>query len=297
MVKSSSKENLAVSLNFFPNDWLASIDLAACSLAAQGLWMRIFCMSFVSPKRGALLLSSGVKIDSEILTRLIQGGYKKNVIDELLNELENNGVFSRLEDGTIINRRLYFSEQRKKEISDKRKLAIGSRWGKTKKYKQNTNKDTKEIQTPDIPQEIIGDRKDNSIKAIDNKGDCQGEKEECGIICKPDNRLGALREVVEHYKQVGGFDKVEGWDRVYFSRYTKSAKQLLGLCNNSIEEAKRAISEVIGYLQGEGLSWTLETVIKQFGHWQTGKLIPNRDKRFLNNLQAGQKFLERGEKE
>lgn len=114
---------------------------------------------------------------------------------------------------------------------------------------------------------------------------------------KTPETLTPIQQVVEHYKKVGGFDKVGGWDRVYFSRYTKSAKQLLGLCNNSIDEAKRAISEVIGYLQGEGLSWTLETVIKQFGHWQTGKLIPNRDKRFLNNLQAGQKFIERGEKE
>jgi len=109
--------------------------------------------------------------------------------------------------------------------------------------------------------------------------------------------LTPIQIVVEHYKKVGGFDKVEGWDKTYFARCSCAAKKLLTLCGQKVDMAKLAISEIIKHQEAEGLSWTLETVVGRFGHWQTGKLIPSKDKRLLNNLAAGRKFIERGEKE
>lgn len=109
--------------------------------------------------------------------------------------------------------------------------------------------------------------------------------------------LTPIQQVVEHYKKVGGFDKVEGWDKTYFARCSGAAKKLLTLCGQKVDMAKLAISEIIKHQEAEGLSWTLETVVGRFGHWQTGKLIPSKDKRLINNIEAGRKFLERGEKE
>ena len=60
----------AAAFAFFPGDWTAALDLAACSLAAQGLWMRMLCYMHGAPVRGAMVLPSGQQITPEVVAPL-----------------------------------------------------------------------------------------------------------------------------------------------------------------------------------------------------------------------------------
>jgi len=94
----------------------------------------MLCIAFASPKRGSLLSSSGMQIDCKMLAKLV-GEKDEERIKKLLEELEKNGVFSRLKDGTIISRRMF----RERKLSDIRRQAAEKRWGKKKDKKEMQN--------------------------------------------------------------------------------------------------------------------------------------------------------------
>ena len=100
----TSRQDNRPAFLFFPNDWLSSPDLNSCSLEAQGLWIKMLCIMFQSPKKGVLLLSSGKQIDNKTLARIC--GVDELTINKLLTELEDAGVFSRLDNQAIYNRRM-----------------------------------------------------------------------------------------------------------------------------------------------------------------------------------------------
>lgn len=95
-------------------DYLSDENLSDCSLAAQGLWMRMLGYMARSEKRGYLLLNGNQKeskslaeqkqIESKVLAKRTHT--EEQVIEQLLNELEENRVFSRDENGVIFSRRL-----------------------------------------------------------------------------------------------------------------------------------------------------------------------------------------------
>ena len=76
-----------------------------------------------------------------------------------------------------------------------------------------------------------------------------------------------LQKVVLVYKIVSGFEKDDkSWDKMYFARCSKSAKQLLDFIGNW-KDAGNCIQEVYEKLSGKGLTVTLETVCKHAGDW------------------------------
>lgn len=167
----SLRKDTRPSFQFYPDDWLSSPDLNACSLEAQGLWVKILCMMFLSPKRGVLLLSSGKQIDSKILARLT--GEPEEKIKQLLAELEQAGVFSRLEDGAIYNRRMY----REALIIEQRRQAGRLGGIKKKKLSKSVAKSeenfTKKYTDTQSTEEANGKQNSNSgeiSKDIDGQG-------------------------------------------------------------------------------------------------------------------------------
>lgn len=74
-----------------------------CSLAARGLWIEMLCL--MHEEDGYLLLA-GKPLTPKELARLSGGGTSLRECAKLLAELEENGVFSRTEDGTIYCRRM-----------------------------------------------------------------------------------------------------------------------------------------------------------------------------------------------
>ena len=97
-------------------DYLSDTGLAACSLAAQGLWMRMLAIMARSKKKG-YLLDGNQNMTMEILARLV--GSTIQEVKPLLEELKQHEVFSISDDGIIYNRRMV----REAEISEKRSLA------------------------------------------------------------------------------------------------------------------------------------------------------------------------------
>ena len=127
-MKYSTKPDLRQGFQFYPADWLADTALSICSLAARGLWMHCLCMMFFSDPRGTLR-TNGKQITSKQLAKA--AGEEEANVKKLLSELEECGVFSRLEDGTIICRRMFHAEKRQEEIARVRAEA-GSKGGRAK---------------------------------------------------------------------------------------------------------------------------------------------------------------------
>jgi len=164
MAKYSNRQDGYPAFLFYPNDWLASPDLNSCSLEAQGLWIKMLCIMYLSPKRGVLLLSSGKQIESKTLAKMC--GIDEQTISKLLKELEEAGVFSRLDNQAIYNRRMY----REGQISEARREA-GRLGGK----KQNKSKDGSKTEASVENEYYINiENKNNKEK----EGDCKEEGKE-----------------------------------------------------------------------------------------------------------------------
>lgn len=86
-------------LKFYPSDWRSDPALRMCSIAARGLWMEMLC---VMHENGGALSVNGKGLTPRQLATL--AGCPD--VDDLLSELEDAGVFSRYEDGTIFSRRM-----------------------------------------------------------------------------------------------------------------------------------------------------------------------------------------------
>jgi hypothetical protein len=96
---------------FWWQDYERDPALRACSLSAQGLWMRMLCFMHDGEPYGHLVVNGRVP-DTKRLAAMI--GKAEREVGICLAELDEAGVFSRTADGTIYSRRLV----RDKAISD-----------------------------------------------------------------------------------------------------------------------------------------------------------------------------------
>ncbi|MFG1372159.1 hypothetical protein V5F32_08295 [Xanthobacter oligotrophicus] len=97
---------------FFWSDWEADQGLRLCSLAAQGLWMRMLCVCARHEPKGYLAIN-GNPLVVEDIARL--AGVAETEAGILMEELDRNGVFSRNRSGCIYSRRMLRDEKRSKE--------------------------------------------------------------------------------------------------------------------------------------------------------------------------------------
>jgi len=140
-MKTSTKQDSRPSFQFYPKDWLAAMDLQLCSLGAKGLWIQMLCYMFFSPKRGALLHANGMQMACKDLCKLNANANAKEVC-KFLEELEAAKVLSKLPDGTMYCRRMYYENER---TLIRREAAL-RRWHKDD-AKINANPDAKVMQT------------------------------------------------------------------------------------------------------------------------------------------------------
>jgi hypothetical protein len=94
---------------FFWGDWANDPALRVCSLAAQGLWMRMLCVAAEARPVGFVAVG-GRALTDEDFARL--GGVAAQEAGALVAELERNGVFSRNRKGTIYCRRMVRDEKK-----------------------------------------------------------------------------------------------------------------------------------------------------------------------------------------
>jgi hypothetical protein len=103
---------------WFWKDWESDVALKDCSLAAQGLWMRMLCIAAQHDPTGYVSIGS-VGLSAERIARIVGAGVQET--ERLIGELSLNGVFSRDRNGTIYNRRM---------VRDAKKAKVAQKNGK-----------------------------------------------------------------------------------------------------------------------------------------------------------------------
>lgn len=105
---------------FFWADWSSDPKLLLCSLAAQGLWMRLLCLAAESDRPGHVLIAGRKPTVRELhdVTRAPIADLEK-----LMAELKKNGVCDTDRDGVMISRRM---------VRDFRRRVISSAGGKSR---------------------------------------------------------------------------------------------------------------------------------------------------------------------
>jgi len=131
MARKTSKVDGRPAFQLYVKDYLIDPNLAACSLAAQGLWMRMLCMMFQAPQRGCLVYSDAHDavrpVEASRLARMVGCGVDE--IQGLLDELKREGVCSVEGDrGVIYNRRMRAEADQAAQLSSVRSAA-GARGG------------------------------------------------------------------------------------------------------------------------------------------------------------------------
>ena len=261
-MKKSNRQDGRPAFLFFPNDWLSSPDINSCSLEAQGLWIKMLCFMYQSPQKGVLLLPSGKQIESKTLAKLC--GESEQLISKLLQELEDVGTFSRLEDSTIYCRRV----KRESDLIEARREA-----GRLGGLKQKSSKDaSKPLATLENENENENEYEDVNNK--EKKEDCKGE------------RKGWFNDIWGRYPNKDGKKMAEK----HFLASVLTQQDWEDI-NTALDNYLKSEKVAKGYIKN-GSTW--------FNNWRdwinfTG-IANKQDSRLVHNLEAGRKFLERGEK-
>lgn len=135
---------------FFWNDWETDPSLRLCSLAAQGLWMRLLCLAAKSTKPGYVLVNGRAPSVDDLAVLV---GRPAEELSPLLDELESNGVFSRDRHGVILSRRMVRDEKRSQEG----RKHVRKRWAEASENKEENaapNREATRGPTPQKPEAI-----------------------------------------------------------------------------------------------------------------------------------------------
>ena len=79
-------------MKFYPSDWRSDPALRMCSSGARGLWIDMICIMHESEVYGKLFVKKS-PIFSQKISKIC--GIKVRECERYLEELEENGVFSR----------------------------------------------------------------------------------------------------------------------------------------------------------------------------------------------------------
>lgn len=95
------------STKWYFNDWDGDNNLKACSLAAQGLWMRMLCIAARSPEPGVVQIGDQpLKHPDGLAPLALAVGRPLEEIAPLIDELLRFGVADRDRGGRLKNRRM-----------------------------------------------------------------------------------------------------------------------------------------------------------------------------------------------
>lgn len=107
---------------FFPADWRSDSALRMCSPTGRCLWIEMLCLMSESDPVGYLTVKGRPLSDRALA---VQAGLTLEEVAAGLADLEENGVFSRLPDGTIFSRKMVRDGRKSDEQRDRAK----KRWG------------------------------------------------------------------------------------------------------------------------------------------------------------------------
>ena len=129
-------------LVFYPGDWFRDAAVQSLNTLERGIWFELLLLMHDSPCRGKLLISTQKMYPKAALARRF--GIRAKRLDAILDRFVSYGVADRCEEtGALMCRRMVRETERNLHIQKVRKDAINTRW---KRYKPDTNTDTKPIQ-------------------------------------------------------------------------------------------------------------------------------------------------------
>lgn len=108
----SQKKDDLPAMPFYVGDWLKAPDIRALSPSAKGIWIDMLCFMWESKERGVLKFGNKI-VDRDMLARML--GFARVLLDPLLDELLELGIYSIREDGAIFSRRM-IKDQKIREI-------------------------------------------------------------------------------------------------------------------------------------------------------------------------------------
>lgn len=118
---------------FYWSDYDADEGLRVCSLAAQGLWMRMLCLMARATPKGELRIG-GEPCSVTDLSRAV--GESEETVAALLDELRRRGVFSVTRTGVMFSRRM-----RKDAVISRKRAEAGRKGGNASLGKQRRSQD------------------------------------------------------------------------------------------------------------------------------------------------------------
>lgn len=158
-------------LKFYPADWRADPALKVSSLAARGLWVEMLAIMHEAEPRGCLAVK-GRPVTAAMLATLV--GSDENTVNLLLNELEQNGVFSRKKNGVIFSRRMELDENKARKNRENGKKGGNPTLCKQTE-KQESVKPEDKAKIPDTRSQIIEDTP-NVVSSIAQKRSARGTR-------------------------------------------------------------------------------------------------------------------------
>lgn len=131
---------------WFYNDWENDPELKTCSLAAQGLWMRLLCIAARSPERGVVQIGSLDFSHPKGLQQIAAAvGRSQEEITPLIDELVSSGAASLDRKRRVTNRRMVraakTSEVRAQSGRNGASVTNRNRWQKVDLGQQSGGKD------------------------------------------------------------------------------------------------------------------------------------------------------------
>lgn len=231
-------------MKFYPSDWRSHTNLRLCGAGARGLWIEMICIMHEADKYGFLMVN-GHALNPRQLA--MQTGIPVEEVTEYLDELEQSGVFSRDQSGTIYSRKMV-RDARKSETARKN----GKSGGNPSLSKQKT-KSASDNQTS------TGEDKPQKPEARSQKLD----KEDTDVSSKSDGDTPPRPiPVNDHSEAVSIYNEAAervGWPRV--QKLTKArAAALKGRLEESggIEGWRYAVeaAEKSDFLSGRNGKWT-----------------------------------------
>ncbi len=234
-------------MKFFPSDYMH--DTRTLTLEEKGCWMDLICHMWLGDHQGTL------KIGYTELARLWGLG-SWELAKDMIWRFNNKGICDVEDvhqDGDLfhVNADVMVVSRRMKRES--KSMEMNSLRVKRYRVKRSRNAN-------------VMDEKLRSQKTEDIKD--KGLQPAVVPARPPSVSMSDVQKVVTIFKLCQGVDQDDkGWDKVFFPRYARPAKDLIALLG-SWRAAGDCIQDVYERLTQKGLTVTLETVIKHATEWR-----------------------------
>ena len=221
---------------FFPADWIKETRIL--SAEEKGIWIDLLAYMWESPTRGKIVS------DWESIGKMI--GVPWLDIATIVTRMKWKNVLDLTEANKIIT--LKCRRMERDETSRK-----NNRIRQLRHYRKQKSNAYLTLKKSEVRSQI----KDSIEPSVQKPVNSETSK-----------KLTDIQKIITIFKLASHFERDDKtWDKMYFSRYAKSAKSLLEFFGNW-KDAGNCIQDVYEKLTAKGLTVTMETICKHAADWK-----------------------------